>query len=138
MLNQSDMIVRVGERFGIKECNTVNTPIEAKLDLSKMNGDMSKTSKPYRQLIGCLSYISAATRPNINYSINFFSRYKESATDEHFGYLMRVLKYLLSTEECKLVFGYGSNDQAEDLVTYADADWVADSNDRKSTSGLIC
>lgn len=79
-------------------------------------------------------YIMMGTRPDICFSVSYFGRFQDCATDEHFNHLLRVLKYLKTTTNYKLHFCYYS-DNTDDLVTYADADWANDSNDRKSISG---
>lgn len=56
------------------------------------------------------------------------------ATEEHFKYLLRVLRYLKSTTDVKLV--YKSNPNAQPIEAYVDASW-ASTEECRSTSGYF-
>ena len=54
-------------------CKPVSTPIETNfinLDSSK---DLYK-KVPYKELIGCLLYVTQTTRPDLCFAVNYFSR----------------------------------------------------------------
>jgi len=53
--------------------------------------------------------------------------------EEHAWALNRVFRYLQGTKNCVLTFQRGAKDGLI-LKGYANADWVSDKNDRKSTS----
>ena len=63
-LNQSHYMELLLKPFNINECNAVKTPIEAKLD-SYEKYDNALLNEPYRELIGCLLYLSQTTRPEL-------------------------------------------------------------------------
>lgn len=71
------------------------------------------------------------SRSNICFSMAFFGKFQDNATDENFKHLSSNSKYLKSTVNYKLYF-YHLN---ENFTCYADADFVNDSNYRKSVSG---
>ncbi|KAK9739429.1 hypothetical protein QE152_g9006 [Popillia japonica] len=74
------------------------------------------------------------TRPDLSYSINFFSRYQNCASDNHYNYLSRLLRYLKTTLNFELT--YSNNVTSVPLVGYADADWGNES-DRRSVTGYL-
>lgn len=87
-LCQSRYLKNVFKKFGMNECKSAATPIE--YGSSLLNGD--KNSQPYGELIGCLTYVTLTTRPDLCASTNHFSRFRICYTDEHFKYAKRVLR----------------------------------------------
>lgn len=133
-LSQSRYLKNVLMKFEMNNCKSATTPIENGLSLP--NGDKNNlTDKPYRELIGCLTYATQTTRPDLCASTNFFSRFQSCCTDEHFMYAKRILRYIHGTSELRMV--YHRNATADILTGYADSDWAGDKNDRKSTSGYV-
>lgn len=130
-LSQSDFICKVARRFNLENSKPVFTPIER--DLNVTGNVESKIDLPFRQLVGCLLYISLISRPDVCYAVNFFSRYMNSFTEELFNYLKRVVIYLLHSKDLKLTYSHSS--VAPTLECFVDADWAADTTDRKSVSG---
>ena len=49
---------------------------------------------PYRNVIGCLSFISGHTRPDIAYSVNVFSQFQQNAGPIHWAGL-KLLSYFV-------------------------------------------
>lgn len=92
------------KRFNVENCKDVKTPIEKNLKLERNKNIEFKTELPYKELLGCLMYTMMGSRPDIYYSVSYFGRFQDSATDEHFQHLLRVLKYLKSTINCKCIF----------------------------------
>lgn len=133
-INQSQYVDSLLKRFGMQDCRPVSTPLEVNLKLEK-NESEPETKHPYRELIGCLTYLMLSSRPDISSAVNFLSRFQSRATDTHWTHLKRVLRYLQGTKDYNLVYKRGRN--AAPLVRYADADWGSDVNDRKSTSGNV-
>lgn len=78
-------------------------------------------------------YIKSCSRPDISYAVNCLSRYQDCASEQNYLCLLRVLKYLKSTEDLKLTF---KSEENEPLTCEVDATW-ADKVDRTSTSGYI-
>lgn len=133
-LSQKQYLINVLEKFQMSDCKPISTPMEIKLKLEK--GDDSEAStKPYRELIGCLMYVTLTTGPDLAAATNYFSRFQSNSTDEHFMYAKRILKYIKGTLDLKLK--YIQNKDAEILTGFADADWAGDTIERKSTSGFV-
>lgn len=133
-LSQTQYLKNVLRKFGMETCKPVSTPIEKGLQL--IAGDGNGDSKiPYRELIGCLTYATLTTRPDLCAATNYFSRFQSGYTHEHFTHAKRILRYIYGTIDLKLV--YRKNENAEVLIGYADSDWAGDKNDSKSTSGFV-
>lgn len=135
-LTQSQYIQNLLNRFGMANCNSAATPIE--LDpTQELQGDCILETKPYRELIGCLSYLSLTTRPDISVAVNFYSRFQSNATDAQWVGLKRILRYLKGTMEVGMFYKQ-SKLPIETLIGYADADFAGKTtNDKKSTSGYL-
>lgn len=133
-MGQTEYFRRMLRKFNMVDCKPMATPIENGLDLEK--GKINQNcDAPYRELIGCLTYATLTTRPDLCASTNFFSRFQSCFDHEHFRHAKRILRYINGTMALKLI--YKKNVNAAPLVGYADADWAGDKNDRKSTSGYV-
>lgn len=130
-IDQTLAIEKIVKRFNVENCRNFKTPIEKNLNLKRNLDELLKTKLPYKELLGSLMYIMMGSRPDICFSVSYFSKFQDYATDEHFHHLLRVLKYLKSTINYKLYFSYSD----EELICYTDADWANDSSDRKSVTG---
>lgn len=102
-LSQEKYIEKLARKFD-KASFDVYTPIEKGLKLESNKNGALNVKLPYRQLIGSLLYVSMATRPDICYSVNYFSQFQSSYTDEHYKYLLRVLSDLKTTKSLKLTY----------------------------------
>jgi hypothetical protein len=130
--DQSNVIVEVAKKFNVYDCKPTYTPIEVGLSLEVNVNIENNTKKPYKQLLGCLMYISLGTRPDIAFSVSFFGTFQQNPTDVHFKHLLRVLKYLMTTKDLKLKF----RNSNVNIEAFADADWANCINTRRSVSGF--
>ncbi|KAB2605030.1 hypothetical protein D8674_004747 [Pyrus ussuriensis x Pyrus communis] len=73
-------------------------------------------------------------RPDIAYAVNYACQFMTTPTEEHFCLIKRILRYLKGTLQCGLT--YSAQGKME-LLAYSDADWAADINTRRSTTGYI-
>ena len=99
-LSQETYINNVLERFHIKDCRPIDTPMAKNENLTK---DMcSKTPEqiermrnvPYANVVGCLMYAMLCTRPDICFAVRMVSRYQSSPGDVHWKAVKRILRYL--------------------------------------------
>ncbi|KAI5728895.1 hypothetical protein M8J77_025006 [Diaphorina citri] len=135
-LTQSQYIQNLLNRFEMGNCNPASTPIELN-PIQELDGECILRTKPYRELIGCLSYLSLTTRPDISVAVNFYSRYQSNATDAQWVGLKRILRYLKGTIEVGMFYKLSKQPVAT-LIGYADADFAGKTtNDKKSTSGYL-
>lgn len=133
-LHQIPYLRNLLQRFGMSDCKGASTPIESHLKLTRENA-VSTTSKPYKELIGCLMYATTTTRPDLSAAVNYFSQFQVCAAEEHWTHLRRVLRYIKQTLDLKLT--YIRSDNKDVLIGFADADYANDINDRKSISGYV-
>ena len=127
-LSQKQYLENVLKKFGMTECRSVSNPIEKGFQLQK-DDKIGDSNLPYRELIGCLTYATLTTRPDLCAATNYFSRFQSCYTHEHFTHAKRILRYLQGTLNLKLDY--------RKSLKYADFDWAGDKNDCKSTSGFI-
>lgn len=88
---------------------------------------------PYRNLLGCLSFLANRTRPDIAYATNVFSQFQSNPGLTHWEGLLRLLGYVSSTRHLKLKL----NCKNIQLIAYTDADFAANRDDRTSMGGQI-
>ena len=89
-LNQRGYLERLLNRFGMSECKPVNTPMEAKFNESEESSNLGE-NVPYRELMGCLLYVTQTTRPDLCYAVNYLSRFQSNTKEIHWKALKRVL-----------------------------------------------
>lgn len=132
-LSQKQYLLNVLKKFEMQDCKSCPTPLEPHLKLKSL--DINQTGKPYRELIGCLMYVMLTSRPDLSMAVGYFSRFQGCASDEHWIYLKRILRYIKGSLDLKLV--YNRLPMNSMLVGYVDADWANDINDRRSITGYV-
>ena len=130
-LSQTKYIESLAIKYNLENAKLYD--MESNLPLEQAN-EINERIK-YRNLIGELLYVSTGTRPDIAYSVNYFSRYQSCYDQRHFKYAMRILKYLFKTKDLKLT--YYNNVDSEVLDSMVDSDYAGDNVARKSTTGFI-
>lgn len=133
-ISQKQYLQDMLKRFKMDDCKPISTPMENRLKLHH-GEEKNRTTQPYRELIGCLTYAAMTTRPDLAASVNFFSQYQSCPTDLHWAYLKRILRYVKGSLDVGLV--YQRNPNAVAVEVYCDADWANDVADRRSVSGAI-
>lgn len=134
LLSQQKYIETLAKKYDVTQSKRFKTPMEINLKLEPAEEVEEKLK--YRNLIGALLYIGSGTRPDISFAVNYLSRFQNCYDHTHFKYALRVLKYLYHTRSIKLVYR-SSYTQGEEFDAYVDADWAADTVDRKSTTGIL-
>ena len=86
---------------------------------------------PYANAVGSLMYAMMCTRPNICYAIGLVSRFQSNPGLAHWKVAKRILRYLKGIANYVLCY-QGSYLR---MISYSDADWGSDLDERKSTSG---
>lgn len=116
----------------MEKCNQTKTSMDA-TPIPNSEEDQPGSSKPYRELIDCLMYVMLATRPDLNFAVNYFTRYQHEQTEARWKGLKRVLRCIKGTLDASLKYQKGIS---KDLSSFVDADYGSES-DRKSTSGFL-
>ncbi|CAK1595645.1 unnamed protein product [Parnassius mnemosyne] len=133
-MEQSVYIERLLERFGMCECKPALTPIDVNVKLMKPESVNESVMKqyPYQSLVGALMFLAVSTRPDVTYSVNYLSQFNTNYNVEHWKAAKRVLRYLKGIPNYGLVY----ERTGLSLFSVVDADWAANSVDRKSYSGF--
>ena len=87
---------------------------------------------PFREAIGSLMYLANATRPDIAYAVNYLARKQMNPTENDWGEIKRIFRYLKGTSTLGIKFLSNS----ENLEALSDASF-RDCDDSKSTGGYI-
>ena len=135
-ISQEKYLENTLNRFGMKDCKPVSTPLDTGKTFHKRTTDEEPFNKEtYQQAIGCLTYVSTATRPDIAAAVGLLSQYMADPSNDHWLGIKRLLRYIKGTLMYGLKFVAHEND--DDLLGYADANWAGDVDTRRSTSGYI-
>lgn len=78
-LHQSNYLKQVLRRFEMENFKPVKPPMELKVNIESDN----VCEKPYRELLGCLTYAAITTRPDISATLNYFSQTQSSPSETH-------------------------------------------------------
>nr|GEX79671.1 hypothetical protein [Tanacetum cinerariifolium] len=117
-INQSKYILDILKRFGMKNCDTIPTPMveQAKLKLDLVGKPVDHTD--YRSMIGSLMYVTSS-RPDIMFATCMCARYQANPNEHHVSAVKRIFHYLKGTINLSLWY---PKDSGFDLTTYLDAD----------------
>ncbi|XP_028962156.2 uncharacterized mitochondrial protein AtMg00810-like [Malus domestica] len=131
-IHQKKYAQKLIERFGLKDCKAVATPLAMNERLSKIDGSEAANEREYRQIVGSLLYLTA-TRPDVMFAASLLARFMHNPTKKHMGTRKRVLRYIQGTIDFGIVFEKG---KTTTLIGYCDSDWAGSDDDMRSTSGF--
>ncbi len=86
----------------------------------------------YREIAGKLLFLVTMTRPDIAFTVNTLARRQINPEEKDWRRIKRVLHYLRSTASWELEYG----GRGEGWECFVDADFAADREDKKSTTGF--
>ncbi|CAI8619363.1 unnamed protein product, partial [Vicia faba] len=132
-LCQKKYVLDVLDRFQMKHCNVVNTPVEVSLQLSKDSGGKEVDNIFYKRIVGSLMYLTT-TQSDIIHVVSLISRYIERPRQTHLLTAKRILRYLQGTKNFGLFYKKG---ERTDLCGFSDSDYARDVDDRKSITRLF-
>ena len=135
MLDQSIYLKKVLHRFGFENSRPVATPMDPCKKFDKLADDEDPVEiNEYQAVIGCLTYASICTRPDITTAVSYLSQFMSRPGTEHWEGVKRVLRYIRGTLDLGLKF---KNVKNLCLFGYSDADWAGDVSSRKSRTGYV-
>lgn len=79
-ISQRRYVMKILNRFNFENCKSCKIPIDPKLVL-KEDECRNDNKKPIRELIGCLMFLMLGSRPDISFSVNYFSRYQDICSE---------------------------------------------------------
>jgi hypothetical protein len=141
-IDQSAYVEDLLDRFGMKECATVSTPITARLSTTEAGPKLDQSSHAqFRNCIGSLLYLACWTRPDIAFAVSELSRFVSSPCEKHWEAAKHLMRYIKGTRNFGLTYclpnGSGSEDKPNLLWGYVDSDWAGCPDSRRSTSGYV-
>ncbi|GJZ20515.1 retrovirus-related pol polyprotein from transposon TNT 1-94 [Tanacetum coccineum] len=130
-INQSNYVLEILKKYGMKTCDPVGTPMEIKdkLDLDQ-NGTLVDATK-YRSVIGALMYLTSS-RPGIVHATCLCARYQAKPTENHLKEVKRIFRYLQGTVNMDLWY---TKDSGFELTGFSDDDYAGCKDTFKITSG---
>ncbi len=133
-ISQQSYTENILRRFGMESSKPVSTPLEPGKKFHELtDDDECFDTQTYQQAIGCLTYLSVISRPDIAAAVGTLSQYMSKPSKEHWMGVKRILRYLKGT----LNFGLKYSARNPELVGYSDSDWAGDIDTRRSTSGYV-
>ena len=133
-MNHTAFAKNMEEQYNISA--TSNIPGHPGVDLGpRKDGEPGGNEEfpKYRALVESLMWLSVMTRPDIANALCACARHSYNPSLRHWKELLQVAAYVNATKEIRLRFVRGSGLR---LSVYADADYAAASNDRRSVSGV--
>jgi hypothetical protein len=132
-IDQKQYLLDILDRFGMTDCNPIDTPLEPGKRYDRLKpGEAGADEKRFQAIIGCLTFAMTATRPDLSAAVGALSQFMAAPSQEHMGAAKRILRYVKRTLDYGLTFdGTGGSI----LTGYSDADWAGDLVERRSTSG---
>jgi len=76
------------------------------------------------------------TRPDLDFSVGYVSRFMEGPHEEHLAAVKHILRYLAGTKNWALFYPRKKGEKAE-LRGFSDSDLAGDLDGRKSTTGVL-
>ncbi|XP_019197084.1 PREDICTED: uncharacterized protein LOC109190939 [Ipomoea nil] len=128
LLSQRRYMDDILNQAGMTDCKPLSTPATL-TQATSLPTELFKNPTQYRRLAGAFQYLTI-TRPDISYAVNRLCQFMHAPTDEHWGFLKRVLRYVKGTLSHGLRM---SSSPSLDIHAYSDSDWAT--VDKKSTSG---
>lgn len=136
-LSQEKYILKILERFNMKNAKSVSTPLADHFKLSsamcpKIDEEKEYMKRiPYSSAVGSLMNAMTCTHPNIAQALAVVSRFMSNPGKQHWQAVQWIFRYLKGTSNRGLCFG-GKDIH---LRGYVDSDMAGDLDKRRSTTG---
>lgn len=125
-ISQSHYVAEILKRFGMHDCNPVNTPANCD-ELFRYPEVPLADQSLYQEIVGSLLFISTRTRLDISAAVNILSRYCAAPRKQEMVATKRFLPCLKGSLDYCICFPAGDGK----LHGYFHADWAGDKRDRK-------
>jgi dUTPase len=80
--------------------------------------EQAKLTHKMQVLLGCLTWLSISTRPDIATITNLLAQYTTKATPSHLNQVKRVIKYLKCTKSLGISFNSNNNSKLQSYVKF--------------------
>jgi hypothetical protein len=140
-LSQENYIARLLEKFNLSDSHARIVPADPFTRLSKNNGQDTSSEEEdlarlYREAVGALIYAVTCTRLDISWAVSQVAQFSSRPTRAHWEAVKRILAYLKGTQTHGVTYGDTSAGEGV-LQAYSDADFAANVDDRRSTTGVV-
>ncbi|MBW0514704.1 hypothetical protein O181_054419 [Austropuccinia psidii MF-1] len=123
-LDQQHFTESLLDLYGMSDCKAISTPLIPGVHLEVASQEdveeFQALNVSYWSAIGCINYLSTATRPDISHSVSALSQFLEKPGIRHWKAFLHVLKYLKGTQDVGLTYAKDIN---AGIVAYTNADW---------------
>ena len=118
------------------DCHPVRNPADSAVILcAEDESNLLDGQVPYREAVGALLYAAINTVPAIAFAVSRVAKFVEQPRESHWTAVKRIMRFLKG----KLGDGikYSRTNGKPLLIMYCDADYAADIDSRKSTTGYV-
>jgi len=146
MLNQTQYIHKILDKFGMGDCKPITTPLPKRTILCTATNDKAHEahSYPYLQVISSIMYAMLGTRPDIAYAVSTLSHFATHPGMSHIQAVKHLLQYLKGSAHYGIVYSRDGGSllgcktsSINDIYGYMDSDYAMDPNTHCSISGAI-
>lgn len=130
-INQRKYVLDLLKETGMTNCKPAETPMDLSTKLGSFLDSAPVDKARYQRLVGKLIYLSH-TRPDIAFSVSLVSQFMNNPNEEHWGAVLRILRYLKMTPGQGIYF---KKSEDRSIRVFTDADWAGSVVDRRSTTG---
>ena len=135
-ITQTDYVENLLERFEMQNANVAHTPgygqeLSSEQPEDKLLG--AQGIKLYQSITSSLLYLAQCTRYDLCYAVNQLTRACNRPAEVHMTAAKHVLRYLRGTPDLPITYRKGQLR----LVSYTDASFGANPDNRKSTTGYL-
>ncbi|GKB18589.1 putative ribonuclease H-like domain-containing protein, partial [Tanacetum coccineum] len=131
-VSQDKYVADILKKFDFSLVKTASTLIETNKALLKDEEVEDMDVHLYRSMIGSLMYLTAF-RPDIMFAVCACTRFQVIPKVSHLYAVKRIFRYLKGQPKLGLLY---PRDSLFDLEAFSDSDYVGDSLDRKSITGV--
>jgi len=117
--SQRTLIDKILNRFSMRDCKPVSTPIYSNYELKAIEDEDERTdATASQQILGSLIYLVTGTRPDLLYTITHLFQFNSSPSTKRQTAAKRVLRYLQGTKDKHLFYGWNNTFT---ITAYTDA-----------------
>lgn len=139
-MHLAQYITGILERFGMSDCRSVSNPEVNREDRGEPPDETllnRADTERYQEQTGSVMFCMTTCRPDLAHAVGMLARHMSVLRVCDLAAARRVLRYLQGTKDLGILFKFKTDQDFPGLVSYADSDWGADTERRRSTSGYV-
>ena len=136
VLHQRKYVKEILKILRMDDLNPPSTPVEPNVKLEKNIEEDKVDATLFKQIVESIRYV-CNSRPDIGFVVGLVSRYMSEQRGSHMKVARRILRYLKSSINCRILCQRDSDDKETVVNFFSDADWCGDEEDRRSTIGYF-